>query len=69
MFPYSISSSTLRIFLNTLYCYEKGLIEDLIVNHLPFVFHPVQRCIMQMFLLAGPGVLISTFCLGAALKV
>lgn len=24
---------------------------------------------MQMILLAGPGVLISTFCLGSALKV
>lgn len=29
----------------------------------------VQRCIAQMVLLAGPGVLISTFALGAALKV
>ncbi|KAL0446673.1 UNVERIFIED_CONTAM: Sodium/hydrogen exchanger 7 [Sesamum latifolium] len=31
--------------------------------------HQIKRCIMQMFLLAGPGVLISTFCLGAALKL
>nr|AUS89387.1 putative sodium proton exchanger [Sesuvium portulacastrum] len=30
--------------------------------------HQIKRCIVQMFLLAGPGVLISTFCLGAALK-
>ncbi|PIN13857.1 hypothetical protein CDL12_13529 [Handroanthus impetiginosus] len=30
--------------------------------------HQIKRCLMQMFLLAGPGVLISTFCLGAALK-
>lgn len=33
----------------------------------PFFF--VQRCMVQMILLAGPGVLISTFCLGSALKV
>lgn len=31
--------------------------------------HQIKRCMMQMFLLAGPGVLISTFCLGAALKL
>ncbi|XP_047969241.1 LOW QUALITY PROTEIN: sodium/hydrogen exchanger 8-like [Salvia hispanica] len=31
--------------------------------------HQIKRCIMQMFLLAVPGVLISTFCLGAALKL
>lgn len=30
--------------------------------------HQIKRCLMQMFLLAAPGVLISTFCLGAALK-
>ncbi|KAK9118129.1 hypothetical protein Scep_016222 [Stephania cephalantha] len=30
--------------------------------------HQIKRCIGQMFLLAGPGVLISTFCLGIALK-
>nr|AGW30208.1 SOS1 [Reaumuria trigyna] len=30
--------------------------------------HQIKRCIVQMFLLAGPGVLISTFCLGAAMK-
>lgn len=29
----------------------------------------VQRCIVQMIILAGPGVLLSTFCLGSALKV
>ena len=29
----------------------------------------LQRCIVQMILLAGPGVLISTFFLGVALKV
>lgn len=29
----------------------------------------VQRCMVQMLLLAGPGVLISTFCLGTAVKV
>ncbi|XP_057777702.1 sodium/hydrogen exchanger 8 isoform X3 [Salvia miltiorrhiza] len=31
--------------------------------------HQIKRCMMQMFLLAVPGVLISTFCLGAALKL
>ncbi|KAF8037895.1 hypothetical protein BT93_B0666 [Corymbia citriodora subsp. variegata] len=31
--------------------------------------HQIKRCIMQMILLAGPGVLISTFCLGSALKL
>ncbi|KAG8382643.1 hypothetical protein BUALT_Bualt05G0098700 [Buddleja alternifolia] len=31
--------------------------------------HWIKRCIIQIFLLAGPGVLISTFCLGSALKV
>ncbi|GMP92741.1 hypothetical protein CsSME_00042832 [Camellia sinensis var. sinensis] len=31
--------------------------------------HQIKRCMAQMILLAGPGVLISTFCLGAALKV
>ncbi|KAH6790352.1 sodium proton exchanger [Perilla frutescens var. frutescens] len=31
--------------------------------------HQIKRCMMQMILLAGPGVLISTFCLGAALKL
>ncbi|EPS64886.1 hypothetical protein M569_09893, partial [Genlisea aurea] len=31
--------------------------------------HQIKRCIMQMFLLAGPGVLISTFFLGAAVKL
>ncbi|EPS60610.1 salt overly sensitive 1, partial [Genlisea aurea] len=31
--------------------------------------HQIKRCIVQMFLLAGPGVLISTFFLGAALKL
>ncbi|KAM3705589.1 hypothetical protein ACJW31_03G091400 [Castanea mollissima] len=30
--------------------------------------HQIKRCIVQMVLLAGPGVLISTFCLGVALK-
>lgn len=29
----------------------------------------MQRCLGQMIFLAGPGVLISTFCLGSALKV
>ncbi|XP_059649760.1 sodium/hydrogen exchanger 7 isoform X2 [Cornus florida] len=29
----------------------------------------VFRCMVQMLLLAGPGVLISTFCLGSALKL
>ncbi|PKI46824.1 hypothetical protein CRG98_032762 [Punica granatum] len=31
--------------------------------------HQIKRCIAQMILLAGPGVLISTFCLGTALKL
>ncbi|GAB2283487.1 Son of sevenless 1 [Dionaea muscipula] len=31
--------------------------------------HQIKRCAMQMLLLAGPGVLISTFCLGSALKL
>ncbi|KAH9620119.1 hypothetical protein KSS87_023887 [Heliosperma pusillum] len=31
--------------------------------------HQIKRCMAQMLLLAGPGVLISTFCLGAALKL
>ncbi|GMP92735.1 hypothetical protein CsSME_00042832 [Camellia sinensis var. sinensis] len=31
--------------------------------------HQIKRCMAQMILLAGPGVLISTFCLGAALKL
>lgn len=31
--------------------------------------HQIKRCIAQMVLLAGPGVLISTFTLGAALKL
>ncbi|XP_074582072.1 sodium/hydrogen exchanger 8-like [Curcuma longa] len=31
--------------------------------------HQIKKCMMQMLLLAGPGVLISTFCLGAAVKV
>lgn len=31
--------------------------------------HQIKRCMLQMVLLAGPGVLISTFCLGAALKL
>ncbi|XP_048318425.2 sodium/hydrogen exchanger 8 isoform X2 [Ziziphus jujuba] len=30
--------------------------------------HQIKRCIVQMFLLAGPGVVLSTFCLGSALK-
>ncbi|OAY77908.1 Sodium/hydrogen exchanger 7 [Ananas comosus] len=30
--------------------------------------HQIKKCMVQMLLLAGPGVLISTFCLGAALK-
>ncbi|KAL4638072.1 hypothetical protein ACB092_03G124000 [Castanea dentata] len=30
--------------------------------------HQIKRCLVQMILLAGPGVLISTFCLGVALK-
>ncbi|KAM5566575.1 sodium/hydrogen exchanger 8 [Rosa sericea] len=31
--------------------------------------HQIKRCIVQMIILAGPGVLISTFCLGSALKL
>ncbi|KAF4369495.1 hypothetical protein G4B88_016435 [Cannabis sativa] len=31
--------------------------------------HQIKRCIAQMIILAGPGVLISTFCLGIALKL
>ncbi|OVA16560.1 Cyclic nucleotide-binding domain [Macleaya cordata] len=31
--------------------------------------HQIKRCIGQMLILAGPGVLISTFSLGAALKL
>ncbi|KAL6001022.1 Son of sevenless 1 [Asimina triloba] len=31
--------------------------------------HQIKRCMVQMLLLAGPGVLISTFCLGSALKL
>ncbi|XP_031384189.1 sodium/hydrogen exchanger 7 isoform X2 [Punica granatum] len=31
--------------------------------------HQIKRCIAQMILLAGPGVLISTLCLGTALKL
>ncbi|XP_073024492.1 sodium/hydrogen exchanger 7-like isoform X7 [Primulina eburnea] len=31
--------------------------------------HQIKRCMIQMFLLAGPGVLISTFCIGSALKL
>ncbi|MCD7454418.1 Son of sevenless 1 [Datura stramonium] len=31
--------------------------------------HQIKRCAVQMVLLAGPGVLISTVCLGAALKI
>ncbi|KAG7597045.1 Cation/H+ exchanger [Arabidopsis suecica] len=31
--------------------------------------HQIKRCIGQMVLLAGPGVLISTFCLGALIKL
>ncbi|KAJ3672840.1 hypothetical protein LUZ60_006214 [Juncus effusus] len=31
--------------------------------------HQIKKCMVQMLLLAGPGVLISTFALGAALKV
>lgn len=31
--------------------------------------HQIKRCVVQMFLLAGPGVLISTFFLGSALKL
>ncbi|XP_073147912.1 sodium/hydrogen exchanger 7 isoform X3 [Henckelia pumila] len=31
--------------------------------------HQIKRCVIQMLLLAGPGVLISTFCVGSALKL
>ncbi|XP_026389894.1 sodium/hydrogen exchanger 8-like isoform X2 [Papaver somniferum] len=31
--------------------------------------HQIKRCIGQMLILAGPGVLISTFCLGSAMKL
>ncbi|KAG2268295.1 hypothetical protein Bca52824_062850 [Brassica carinata] len=31
--------------------------------------HQIKRCIGQMALLAGPGVLISTFCIGSLLKL
>ncbi|KAK3003555.1 hypothetical protein RJ639_018934 [Escallonia herrerae] len=31
--------------------------------------HQIKRCMVQMLILAGPGVLISTFCLGSALKL
>ncbi|KFK43712.1 hypothetical protein AALP_AA1G163100 [Arabis alpina] len=31
--------------------------------------HQIKRCMGQMILLAGPGVLISTFCIGSLLKV
>uniref|UniRef100_A0A5B7A4E3 Cyclic nucleotide-binding domain-containing protein n=1 Tax=Davidia involucrata TaxID=16924 RepID=A0A5B7A4E3_DAVIN len=31
--------------------------------------HQIKRCMVQMLLLAGPGVLISTFCLGFTLKL
>ncbi|KAL5563933.1 hypothetical protein UlMin_033680 [Ulmus minor] len=31
--------------------------------------HQIKKCIAQMIILAGPGVLISTFCLGSALKL
>lgn len=31
--------------------------------------HQVKRCMIQMLLVAGPGVLISTFCIGSALKI
>ncbi|XP_050375031.1 sodium/hydrogen exchanger 8 isoform X3 [Argentina anserina] len=31
--------------------------------------HQIKRCIAQMIILAGPGVLLSTFCLGSALKL
>ncbi|RZC88040.1 hypothetical protein C5167_004219 [Papaver somniferum] len=30
--------------------------------------HQIKRCIGQMLILAGPGVLLSTFCLGSAMK-
>ncbi|XXG72695.1 hypothetical protein AAC387_Pa07g1736 [Persea americana] len=31
-------------------------------------YHQIKRCMVQMLLLAGPGVLISTFCIGTAVK-
>nr|AVZ44366.1 SOS1 [Fagopyrum esculentum] len=31
--------------------------------------HQIKKCIWHMLLLAGPGVLISTFCIGSALKL
>ncbi|XP_052204611.1 sodium/hydrogen exchanger 7 isoform X3 [Diospyros lotus] len=31
--------------------------------------HQIKRCMAQMIILAGPGVLISTFCLGSAIKL
>ncbi|XVE74580.1 hypothetical protein DITRI_Ditri12bG0028700 [Diplodiscus trichospermus] len=31
--------------------------------------HQIKRCMAQMLLLAGPGVLISAFCLGSSLKL
>ncbi|XP_024027399.1 sodium/hydrogen exchanger 8 [Morus notabilis] len=31
--------------------------------------HQIKRCMVQMIILAGPGVLLSTFCLGSALKL
>ncbi|XP_028784247.1 sodium/hydrogen exchanger 7, partial [Neltuma alba] len=31
--------------------------------------HQIKRCIVQMILLAGPGVVVSTFCLGSVLKL
>ncbi|KAE9450810.1 hypothetical protein C3L33_17290, partial [Rhododendron williamsianum] len=31
--------------------------------------HQIKKCMAQMIILAGPGVLISTFCLGSALKL
>lgn len=37
--------------------------------HCQLHFLPSQRCMAQMLLLAGPGVLISTFCLGTVVKV
>ncbi|XP_056165022.1 sodium/hydrogen exchanger 8-like isoform X1 [Syzygium oleosum] len=31
--------------------------------------HQIKKCMVQMLLLAGPGVIISTFCIGCALKL
>lgn len=31
--------------------------------------HQIKKCMVQMLLLAGPGVMISTFCLGSLLKL